>query len=917
MRSALFVILVLSFYTGISFGQDRISGNYYNTDWNDFVNEIEGQTNFHVFYDSIQTREILVNALLSNTPVERVLSSVLKPVSLNFLIRDSSIYIYKGEPVITKLNFINVADTAVEIKSYDMDSENGFMPGQYRFENIEKVIVGENQGNYSKPVSVKIYIQSMEDGAPIPGASLYFDEEGKGTISDLEGYINLDLVPGKYNATLNYIGRDEKNIELDVRGPGIAHIELMKKAIPIKEVTVRQSVNNTVANMNTGFERMEYKTLKDLPTMLGENDVLKAVQMLPGVESVGEGTSGLYIRGSNADQNLVYFNSIPVYNTSHLFGFFSAFNGELINDLNLYKSHMPASYGGRLASVMELNSKNGDLRKFKMSGAISPITASIIAEVPVIKDKASIIASYRSTFSDYILSRLESPLYKQSSGGFNDLSVSANYLLSSTSSIKGTVYYSKDQFQLGTLNKYEYSNKGYSVVWKKVYNTNLATKLELAGTDYFNQNFTLDPVSHGYKKSYSLLHNEAKFILTYSKIKNNIFKAGLDGILYNINRSNVEPLEGSVITEIPITNEKAVETAAFLSDEIELTKFLKLYLGIRYSDYFYLGPKDINTYISGIPRSDQNIEKVTSYANNEVIKNYSGGELRMAMNYMLNENNSIKVSFDQGQQYLYLLSNTNAISPQDQWKLSDSFLKPSKGYQMSLGYYRSINYPSMSLSLEVYKKSIDNVLQYKDGANLITKDNIETEVLQGQQDAYGIEFMLKKNKGILTGWFSYAYSNSSILVDGNEPWQKINNGLKYPSDYDIPHSVNFYSVLRASRRLSFATNAVYATGRPMTYPQGLYYVNGLPFFDYSSRNAGRIPDYFRVDMSVNLEGNLRRKKAFHSWWSVGVYNVTGRKNAYSVFFRSEEKGLQGYKLSIIGVPVFTVTWNFKLGNYEN
>ena len=911
------VCTILLFFIVEVSGQDKLTGNFYNCDWSEFVKQVEAQTFFTVYYDSALTNNILVNVLVSNTPIERVFNSILKDTDFKYLIKDDHIFIYRGEPVNTKIVFSENKDSSVQNTDYNIASDYELFLKQYQAENIENLIIGVPQENATGAVSVKIYIRSLEDGAPIPGASLFFDDNGSGAISDMDGYINMELNPGIYELTLNYIGREEKKVELDVKGPGIGEIELMKKAIPIKEVTVTQSINNTVSNLNTGFERLEYKALKDLPTMLGESDVLKAVQMLPGVESVGEGTSGLYVRGSNADQNQVYFNSIPVYNTSHLFGFFSAFSGELINDLNLYKSHMPASYGGRLASVMELNSKNGSLQKFKMSGAISPITASVIAEMPIVKEKGSIIASYRSTFSDYILSRLESPLYSKSSGGFYDLTISANYLLTSTSSVKATGYYSSDKFQLGSFNKYQYSNKGYSIVWKKVYNTYLASKFDLTGSQYYNQTAALEPVSKGYQKSYSLDHNEAKLLFTYSKIKNNVLKAGIDGILYNISRSDIEPLDGSLITPVALNNEKAVESAVFLSDEMDIAKFLKLYMGLRYSDYFYLGPQNVNIYDENYPRSDQSIQDVVSYTNNSVIKNYSGAEVRMALNFLLNNKNSVKLSFDQGQQYLYLLSNTNAISPQDQWKLSDDFIKPSDGYQVSLGYYKSIDFPSMSFSMELYQKRMNNVLQYRDGADLIMKQNIEMEILQGKQDAYGIEFMLKKNKGTFTGWLSYAYSNSSIRVDGDNSWDKINNGVKYPSDYDIPHSVNFYSVLRASRRLSFATNAVYATGRPITYPQGVYYVNGLPFFDYSDRNAGRIPDYLRIDMSVNLEGNLKRKKTFHSWWSLGVYNISGRKNAYSVFFRSDEEGLHGYKLSIIGVPVITVTWNFKLGNYEN
>lgn len=923
MKIKLFVLLFIYSLCINGFSQEfkyNISGNLYDVSFLELINVIENQTNYSVYYDTAQIKKIVVNMMFSNMPVQKVIAKALDKTGLSFIIIEESIIVFKGDPVKVDFEFLKVSEDITKplqnIESLNAD-ENNIFSNKVEAEKIEKVIIGSKIGNSNKPVTITAHLKHKDTGEPLDGVTVYFEDTGKGAISDMGGSVSFNVFPGKYNVVFNHLGIQEKKVELDVRNSGIFSVELSSKLISIKEVTVVKSLNRRINGLNPGFEKMEYGELKEVPPMLGERDILKAVQMLPGVLNAGEGTTGLYIRGGSADQNHVYFNQIPVYNTSHLFGFFSSFNSEIINDLSMYKSHIPVNYGGRVSSILELNSKSGSRKQFKMRGGISPLTANVLAEIPVVKDKGSLIASYRTSYTDYLLSQIESPLYKNSRGGFYDVAVSGNYSTSESSFLKISFYNSRDNLKLGQINEFTYNNLGYSVLWDKIYSPTLKSNFSVSHSRYSYNEFSMENINFEFENSYAISHSEGKVQFLLTPTEKHAICIGLNTIFYKIERGDILPLKNSLLTPVQMQDEQAIESALYFSDLYRINDKLRVYMGLRYALYAHLGPQYVNKYKSGEPRILEAIEKTVYYSSFEPTKFYNGPELRLSANYKINDNNSLKISFDQNRQFVYMVTNTNAISPRDQWKLSDYNLKPSYGGQYSIGYYATVNYPSLSFSAELYSKKIQNILQYKDGAEFLKQSNIETEVLQGNQTAYGAEVLIKKDKGNLTGWFSYTYSRSLIKVDGNQYWNSINDGETYPSDYDKPHSLNVFTSLRANRRISLSSNLVYSTGRPITYPKGYYYVNNIPVFDYSARNSGRIPDYFRMDVALNFEGNLRRNKFIHSWWSLGVYNLTGRKNAYSVFFRSDENGFSGSKLSIIGVPIISVTWNFKLGNYEN
>jgi hypothetical protein len=397
-------------------------------------------------------------------------------------------------------------------------------------------------------------------------------------------------------------------------------------------------------------------------------------------------------------------------------------------------------------------------------------------------------------------------------------------------------------------------------------------------------------------------------------------KVGFGGnvIYYDINRGEVKP-SGVESSRIPVTlgTESGIEGALYLSDQVQVSDRLTVYGGLRYSMYAYMGPQSVFKYVPDNPIGPEFIDDTLNFSDGEIIRFYSGPEIRLSATYLTGTNNSVKFSYNKTRQYLYMLSNTIALSPTDQWKLADYHIRPQSADQVSLGFYQDINRRFLNLSAEVYYKNVNDIVEYRDGANFIASPQIESDVLQGKQKAYGLELMMKKNAGKLSGWLTFTYSRSLIRVDGDNYWEKVNQGEWYPANYDIPFSVNGVMNLRANRRLSVSSNIVYHTGRPITYPVTMFQLEDTRYIAYSGRNQYRIPDYFRFDLSINLEGNLKSRKIGHSYWMLNIYNLTGRKNAYSVFFKNEGGVIKGYKLSIFSQPIVTLSWNLKLGNYAS
>ena len=900
------------------------TGDFQNVPFNQFVREVEMQSGAHFYYQQDWVSGINITASGDHLSLSDILKKNLPHKDLYYCIdTHKNVFITRGLELISELPDYQLYDAII---SPDEQAETVELthPDRRYIEGrttgiAETIIIGKENGNsIHNKVVINGKIWDQESGEPLIGATIYIEELKTGTVTDINGYFNMVLPPGKYSAVINCMGMKEIRYFLQINSYGQLNIAMEKRFIPIHEVIVKADQFHNVRGMQMGYERLNIKSIKEIPVLMGEKDLLKVVQMLPGIQSVGEGSSGINVRGSPADQNMFYINKVPVYNPSHLFGFFSSFSSDIVKDFSLYKSNVPAKYGGRLASIFDISTRQGNKNKFSARGGISPITGHVAIEGPLRKEHSSFVLSSRSTYSDWLLSRLEDPDLRNSDALFYDFTANVNFEPNENNLFKGFGYYSFDRFLLATTNQYQYLNLGGSFGWRHRFTSTISADFTAIMGSYSFQTDDKTFLPLAYRHDYKIDHYEFKSDLTWLQGQKQTVSFGSNLIFYDLNRGDILP-SGPESIRIPVElgNEKGLEGAIYISDEFKILPGLTLYGGLRYSFYNFLGPAIIHEYYADAPKEKQYIMDTLIYPRGDIIKTYSGPEFRGAVNFSTGMNSSIKISYNRIRQYLFMLSNTIAISPTDQWKLCDFHIEPPYSDQITTGFYKDLPLAGINTSLELYYKNIHNVVDFKDGASFVTSRYIETETLQGEQKAYGIEIMLKKNVGKFNGWFSYSYSRSKVKIDGESPWEKVNLGNTYPANYDKPHALNLVANYRTNRRLSFSTNLVYTTGRPVTYPLSVYYINEQPIVNYSLRNKYRIPDYFRIDFSINFEGNLKAKKIAHSYWMINFYNLTGRRNAYSVFFKSEDGKINGYKMSIFGTPIITISWNFRLGNYAS
>ena len=525
---------------------------------------------------------------------------------------------------------------------------------------------------------------------------------------------------------------------------------------------------------------------------------------------------------------------------------------------------------------------------------------------------------FRSTYSNWVLKQADNLNINQSEAQFADLVTNFTFKLNEKNQLKFFSYHSFDNINLIRKSKYKYANNGASLSWNHLFSEKHKMNVSLIYSqyDFIEENSEIQRSAYSDDFNLKDLGFNVDFILRPNI--NHTITAGLNSSLYLVNQGSFLPLNSeSLLLPIDLGNEKALETGIYLSEEWTVSEKILLTGGIRFNNYLYLGEQEVNIYKENVPKSLTSIIETKSFDNNEVIKSSNIPDIRFAARYMITDNLSAKLSYNQLTQFLFMLSNTVAIAPTDKWKLVDNNIKPMRGEQYSFGIYNSFLNDKYNISIESYYKTVENLIEYKNGANLTVNENPEIDILQAELETYGVEFMLKKNKGRFNGWLNYTYSRAMVTVDSENAEEQINFGRAFPSNYDKPHAFNIVANYKFSRRFSLSSNMVYSTGRPITYPVGVFFQNQMRIPLYSDRNEYRIPDYFRVDLSLKLEGNLVSKKLAHGVWIFSVYNLTGRKNAYSVYFKSEGGITKGYKLSIFGSPILSLTYNIKLGNYAN
>ena len=681
----------------------------------------------------------------------------------------------------------------------------------------------------------------------------------------------------------------------------------------LAEIVVVAGRQSTVKSTTMGSEKFKPELLKNIPSAFGESDIMKVVLTLPGITTVGEASSGYNVRGGATDQNLILFNGGTVYNPSHLFGLFTSFNSDAVEDVELFKSSIPAEYGGRISSVMKVVSKEANMQKLTGSASIGVLTSKANLEIPILKDRMSLMINGRTTYSDWILKQLpEKSGYRNGKANFYDLGGALTWKLNNMHRLKVYGYWSHDKFSFSSEDNYGYLNRNISAEWRSILNEKITATLSagLDHYDYFNEE--CGTPSMAARLSFGIDQVWGKLHIRHRLTEKQTLTYGLSVQHYDVQAGKYEPVgEASRINTTQLEKEKALESAAYIDYERSLTEKLSVSAGLRYTMFNALGPHDVNYYDEGELPSESTLLETRHETG--IIKTYHAPEVRLSARYALQENLSLKAGFNTMHQYIHKVSNTSIMSPTDIWKLSDLNIKPQNGWQVAAGIYHETAGKEYELSAEVYYKHIGDYLNYRSSAALLMNPHLETDVISTGGKAYGVEFQAKKPTGKLNGWVSYTFSRSLLRQDDKRVAMPLNKGDWYPSEYDRPHEVKAVLNFKFTERYSLSSNFDYATGRPTTLPAGKYYntynKRYMPY--YTDRNTYRIPDYMRLDVAFNIEPTHRLTSFLHTSFSIGVYNALARRNAYNIYYVTEGGEIKGYKLSVFGTAIPYVSLNIR------
>jgi len=762
-------------------------------------------------------------------------------------------------------------------------------------------------------------ITDSKSNETLIGVNLFIPELKTAATTNEYGFYSITVPKGTYTFQITYLGFQtiEQNIVLDKNTK--ANFKLSALEEQLKEVIVNSNKNTTnTRKAEMSINKLSIATIKRMPVVLGEVDVLKSLLLLPGVTNAGEGASGFNVRGGGADQNLILLDEATIFNSSHVFGFFSVFNPDAIKDLKLYKGGIPARYGGRASSVLDIYQKDGNSNNFHMNGGIGLISSRLLAEGPIVKDKGSFLIAARGSYAHLFLKLSKDQ--KNNSAYFYDLNAKFSYKLNPNNSLYLSGYFGRDVFSLNKSFTNIYGNSTLNLRWNHLFSDKLFSNLSVIYSDYY---YGLDLDFVGFKWDSGIKNYNIKYDFKHYISDNFKLNYGINAIYYSFNPGTIKPSNAeSGINFDQLDKKNAFEPAIYIDAEHEITKKIALSYGLRYSLFYRLGASNVNIYENNNPllfNSDMQIyEKATPigsqfYDKNKTIAKFDNLEPRAAIAYQFKENQSVKLSYNRMVQYLQLISNTSSPTPLDVWTPSDNFIKPQIADQVAVGYFKNFSNDRYSIEIETYFKKVKNRLDYIDGANLIANNAIEQIILNGQLRSYGLEMMLRKNEGKLTGWISYTLSKSEQQTPGRTLQESgINNGAWYNSAFDKLHNIAITTSYKKSEKWTYGANFALQTGQPVTYPIGQYRYQGVTIPSYGLRNADRLPTYHHLDVSATLTPKKNDSRNWKGEWVFSIYNLYNRKNAASINFRqnADTGNNEAVKTSIFGI-VPAVSYNFK------
>ena len=751
------------------------------------------------------------------------------------------------------------------------------------------------------------------------GVNLFIPELKTGVTTNEYGFYSITIPKGNYSIRISYMGYQTLEEQLQLNQNTKTNFKLITNENTLKEVIITDTKTRTdIRKPEMSVNKLSISAIKRMPVVLGEVDVLKSILLLPGVTNAGEGASGFNVRGGGADQNLILLDEATIFNSSHVFGFFSVFNPDAIKDLKLYKGGIPARFGGRASSVLDIYQKDGSSKEFHANGGIGLISSRLLLEGPLVKNRGSFLIGGRSSYAHLFMKLSKDQ--KNNAAYFYDLNTKMSYQINPNNNLYLSGYFGRDVFSLANSFTNIYGNSTLNLRWNHLFSDKLFSNLSMIYSDYY---YGLDLNFVGFQwdsgiKNYNIKYDFKNYISDRFKLN-----YGLNAIYYDFNPGIIKPSSAtSGINFSQLDKKYAFEPAVYINADQELSKKLSISYGLRYSLFYRLGQSNVNIYANNNPvtfnTNMQIYEKATpigtqTFQKNEVLKSYNYLEPRFSLAYQLNEKQSIKASYNRMVQYLQLISNTSSPTPLDVWTPSDAYIKPQIADQVALGYFKNFTNDNYSLEVEGYYKKVQNRIDYIDGADLIANNALEQVILNGQMRSYGLEVMIKKNEGRLNGWISYTLSKSQQQTPGRTTTESgINNGQWYNSAYDKTHNLAVTSSYLLNEKWSFGANFSLQTGQPITYPNGQYQYLGITVPSYGLRNENRLPAYHHLDISATLTPIKNNNRNWKGEWVFSIYNLYNRKNAAAINFRqnSQTGSNEAVKTSIFGM-VPAVSYNFK------
>jgi len=751
---------------------------------------------------------------------------------------------------------------------------------------------------FSQNSTLSGYITDSGSGEGLISANIYVAELETGTTSNEYGFYSITIPKGKYTITFSYAGFKKETLSIDLKYSVNSNIELTQNSFEINEVVVEGKKDDyNVKSTEMGTTEIVPQELQSVPVILGEADILKTMQLLPGISQAGDGNSGYFVRGGNTDQNLILLDEATVYNASHLFGFFSVFNSDAIKNAKMIKGNMPAEYGGRISSVLDIKMKEGSNKDWRFTGGIGLISSRLSIEGPIITDKASFLISGRRTYADIFIPLAGDKALTDSKLYFYDLNLKANYRLSNTDKFYLSGYFGRDVLGFSDQFGFDWGNITGTLRWNHLFGEKLFSNTSLIFSDY---NYVVSIMSgdNDFQITSGIRDVNFKSDFQYFFSSENLFQFGFIGFYHTFLPGEIESAGGNV-NSFKVDNKYGLELAAYISHETNLTHRIKLNYGLRYSTYLHLGPGKVYNF-----NEDNFIINTKEYESGKIIGSYGGFEPRFSATFLLDETSSIKTAFSRNYQYIHLLSTSTTSTPIDVWLPTTDIVKPEIANQVSLGYFKNFNENQFETSVEMYYKNLENQIEYENGADIYFNDQIESQLVFGKGRAYGIELYLKKNFGNLTGWISYTLSKT------DREFPNINNGKSFSARQDRTHDFSLTAIYKLSKTWTLSANWMYYTGDAVTFPSGKYIVDGNVLNLYTERNGYRMPDYHRLD--VGATWILSKSNTSEKSLTFSLFNAYNRKNAYTITFQESESNplnTEAVRLALFGI-VPSVTFNF-------